>query len=74
MRQSGTAWPGGRKVGKGKKSGKYTTFAVPRPDQPPLGLMFDTLMFSYLNKNIIKTEYQPIIIERQWINQTDTKS
>ena len=38
------------KSGKGKKSGKHPTFTVPSPDQPPLRLMFDILMFSYLNR------------------------
>ena len=75
FRQSGTTWLGGRKVGKEKNSGKHPTFAIPSPDQPPLRLMFDILMFSYLNKKInIKQSPNQLSLKDKGLTNTHTKS
>ena len=52
------------KSGKRKKSGiPPTFFTVPSPVQPPLGLIFDILIFSYTNKFINFKRMEPVTPE-----------
>ena len=61
QRQTGTIWPGGRKVGREKKLGDLPLVSIPSTVQPPLRLMFDILIFSYQKFN-----YQTI---KEWKHQ-----